>query len=215
MEETAVAFLTDKIPDTTIASVLTHPALRGCIYMEGNMAKDMQQFLQITPGVCRKTGILKQEISRSDWSKLLKMKTVKVPGPKTPPIGSWISIKKGCYKGDPGFFVAIKPWGGVTVLLIPRLPTCPGSVSTLKRKRGVTWDLQEPRLFDAVWAQRNWLDIDKQDTFDCGAANILKQKGRETYIFLGQVFQYGLLRKSYDLRSVSSPLATIPGKIAN
>ena len=170
--------------------------------------------LQTAPGLRTGAGILKHQISSSDWRKLQTMKVSGTADPKPPAIGSWVTIKKGIYHGDAGFVLGVKSWGGVSVLLIPRLPLYPDDVKASKRKRAKTQVLQDPKLFDAVWAERNWLQPDEQGTSRNDQPQHLTKRGNETYLFLHNVYEYGLLRKSYDLRSISPPLSALPSKCA-
>ena len=168
--------------------------------------------LQTAPGLRTGAGILKHEISSSDWRKLQTMKISGAAAPNPPAIGSWVTIKKGIYRGDAGFVLGVKSWGGVSVLLIPRLPLYPDGVKAQKRKRAKTQVLQDPKLFDATWAERNWLKPDGQGTSDNDQPQYLTKRGNKVYLFLNNVYEYGLLRKSYDLRSISPPLSALPSK---
>jgi hypothetical protein len=108
-------------------------------------------------------------------------------------VGKWAQVNKGLYKGDVGLVVEVQPWG-VELLLIPRLkPPTSSAANPLKRKR--TSIRPEISLFDP-------------DTHKLPFDAKLQRGG---FYKCGQlIFEHGLLRKSYDVHSVSSPVVNIP-----
>lgn len=153
------------------------------------MNEALQELLKLTPGVYhRQTGVIRQQINFEDWTKLLtSTDDVK--------IGRWVRVRKGKYKGDTGFASSLKPWGGVEILLIPRLPPPPLGASGLKRKRANS--PVEPTLFCPESVKRIY-----------GIEPVKEEDG--VYSFDGQHFEYGLLRKTFDPCSISTTSISIP-----
>ena len=113
-------------------------------------------------------------------------------------VGHWVRVLKGTYKGDVGCVAAITNFGGVNLLLIPRLPTPCLDSSLSKRKRSTT--PPEPKLFDPLAAKR-----------DFHIAPV--QQEPDIYRFNGYRFEHGLILKTFDLRSVSTTAVYIPTQL--
>jgi len=139
-------------------------------------------------------GVLKRAIPKTDWLKLLTMND---KPDCIVNIGSWVQVRKGAYKGDAALVVAINHWG-VDVLLLPRLkPPIPDWDVPQKRKRSTI--PATPSLFDATGYQQTY---GIQPTWL--VENVYK---------VGQVlFEHGLLRKGYDLHSLSSTAVDMPSQ---
>src|SRR5882762_5557688 len=143
LEEEAVFYLLQRATsEHHIRSAFTRGSIRGSIYVEGILDANMISLLNVTPGIRKESGVVRQAIDPSDWVKLLTMQKVNtVVDPS-----QWVRVRKGVYKGDLGFVMHVEGWGA-RVLVVPRLntPTQQGAAS-LKRKRSAA--KPEPRLFD-------------------------------------------------------------------
>jgi hypothetical protein len=107
-------------------------------------------------------------------------------------IGKWAQVNKGLYKGDVGLVVGVKQWG-VELLLIPRLnPRVPSATNPLKRKRTPT--RPQMSLFNPDLSYNFDAKLQADGFYKCGQL----------------IFEHGLLRKSYDVHSLSSPVVNIP-----
>ena len=90
---------------------------------------------------------------------------------------------------DIGYVAAVENWGGISLLLVPRLPgPCHPGSSLSKRKRSTP---PEPNLFEPLAVKRIY-GIDPVHL------------GPHVYRFKGHTFEYGLILKAFDLHSVSS-----------
>ncbi|KAF8237221.1 hypothetical protein L208DRAFT_1249010 [Tricholoma matsutake] len=111
-------------------------------------------------------------------------------------VGDWVRVLKGTYKGDVGYVAAVENWGGVTLLLVPHLP----SSSLWKRKLSHSTTPPEPNLFEPLAAKRNFgIDPIWQAPY--------------VYHFNRYTFEYRLILKAFDLRSVSSTSVHIPTQL--
>jgi len=156
------------------------------------MNTDVVRLLRVTPGiVCRRGEIAcKESVDFDDWTKMLTMHDASTEAG----VGQWVRVVRGPYKGDVGLISAIESWGGVTLLLVPRLAQSHPLSS--KRKRGGL--LPDPNLFDP----KAFIGTD---------APVAQTEGK--YRFRGLTFEYGLLVQQFDMHSISSKLVTIPSRI--
>ena len=164
------------------------------------MNKEAQRLLAEAPGLSRgpfnivKEGI---EFDPSDWVALLNLRDF----PDPPKAGTWVTVRKGTYKGDVGFVCEDKiGWEGVTVLLVPRIST--SFRAGLKRKR--VDQPNRPALFNpaSVKYLRN-PDNDNEEELTQVEDNIFR--------FRGVTYEHGLVRRKYSLQSVSASLSAAPG----
>ena len=67
--------------------------------------------------------------------------TLDMDNERSPAVGDWVTVCHGLYKGDVGYVLAIENWGGVSLLLVPCLPTPHASKKrkwSVKRKQSGT-----------------------------------------------------------------------------
>lgn len=159
---------------------------RGWVYIEAQINNELLTLLKSTPGlVHRFPDVSRSQIDIGDWTKLLTM-TDHSTGPS---VDSWVRVRSGLYKGDTGFLTGIEAWGGVSVLLIPRLPPpYDETKSSGKRKRPSSRPI--PMLFDPEIAAHAYPEHPVYREDGC-------------YHFLGSRFQHGLVYKKYNIHSVS------------
>jgi ribosomal protein L24 len=165
--------------------------------VESMMNTNTISLLSLTPGIIRKrSGVVRSIINPSDWVKMLTMQDpMRVVNED-----QWVQVLKGTYKGDFGLVTRVESWGA-QVLLVPRLkaPKLQDDTS-LKRKR--TTIKPEPRLFDPI-------------IFKSMFHTDLRRRSDGTYTSRGLVFDHGLLRKDFDLHSLSPVLAGIPSRMVS
>lgn len=175
--------------DHEIRSAFTlGPSIRGYIYVEGKMDRPVTDLLKRSPGLFHKyPDVERNPIHFTDYHALLTMTDSTIPEDN-----SWVKITKGTYKGDIGFSTGFEPWGGVSVLLIPRLElssTQLQSTSSGKRKRT---SRSPPALFNPHLATLS---------FGSKKPPTLRKDGY--YHFLGHRYQHGLIINEYDFSSVT------------
>ena len=193
VEEEAVYYLLQRAgPGHRLRSAFTRGSLRGWVYLEAVMDAALVRLLERTPGIIRtRAGLIRQAIDPIECRGLLTMKNSNTNLKE----GKWARVRRGLYKGDVGLVVAVKTWG-VELLLLPRL--CPPiAVSTLKRKRSSI--PPTPVLFDPVEFSRTYNIDPKEQRPNCYTAG-------------GFSFEYGLLRKGYDLHSLSATMLEMPSE---
>ena len=173
-------------------AAFTRGSDRGFIFIEGDFTSDLRNILRRTPGLMRKEGnpIIKF-IPPSE-----RIRTLRLPKDRELKftVGEWVRVLKGKYKGDVGYVDELLSWGGVRLLMVPRLPRVQppdrrGSSSKLG-KRPRSTPPPPLTLFDP-------LEIKK--TF----GRVPKKKGNR-YSFNGDKFEDGLLVKDFDASAVSS-----------
>ena len=156
------------------------------MYIETREPHKVHKLLKLIPGVLlNPSGSMFQYIDFEDGLKLLNMRQTGV--------GNWVQILKGDYKGDVGFVLSTETWG-VRVLLIPRLPP-PTAIS---RSVSCTASRPTPCLFgkDPV-IERDLLrgsESPREDICSFGA----------------NIFEHGLIRKTYAFQSVSTTVSSMP-----
>jgi transcription elongation factor len=133
-----------------------------------------------------------QSIDPKDWVKMLSMSDKKLDVA----IGQWVRVCKGIYKGDVGYVDTIENWGGVGVLLVPRLPP-PRNLDSLHSKRKHSTTPPEPALFDPMTIAHLY------------RTQPLKLAD-DTYDFGGYMFEHGLILKPFDVHSVSRTAVYMP-----
>jgi hypothetical protein len=164
------------------------------------MNEDLVQLLPLSPGVVRcNAGIIWEQVDFVEWTKVLSQHDSATNSNLA--VGDWVWVLKGTYKGDVGYVAAVENWGGVTLLLVPRLPGPSHPSSSLsKRKRLCSITPPEPNLFEPLAAKRNFgIDPIWQSPY--------------VYRFNGYTFEHGLILKAFDLRSVSSTSIHIPTQL--
>jgi len=131
----------------------------------------------------------------SDWKAILSVPDAIVT--RGFAVGKWALVSKGVYKGDLGYVSTIEPWGGVTLLLVPRLRPPP----SLKRKCPHMPSIPDPTLFQPGSIQKIYgITPSKQ--------------AHEMYRFNGFVFEHGLILKPFDLHSISSAFVLMSPTLA-
>jgi transcription antitermination factor NusG len=192
MEHELVFFLMQTaVPRHQLRSAFMRNSVHGWVYLETTMNKDLVQHLLLSPGVVRRNaGIIREQLDFADWTKVLSQHH-SAPNSNLA-VGDWVRVLKGTYKGDVGYVAAVEIWGGVSLLLVPRLPASSYLDSSLsKRKRSRSTTPPEPNLFNPLVAKRDF-DVDPV------------QLEPYIYRFNGYKFEFGLILKPFDLRSVSS-----------
>ena len=149
------------------------------------MNSNVISLLKTTPGIVRKQhGIIYESIDFSDWKTTLEIKDPATVMEE----GIWVQVlRRGAYKGDIGFVMCIKSWGA-QVLLVPRRQV---QNTDFSRKRKRTTVYEEPALFDP--------DKYKQ-LYNINS----KERDDGSYTTCGCIYEQGLLRKTFDLHSLSS-----------
>jgi transcription antitermination factor NusG len=190
-EEAVFSLFQLTAPRHELRSAFTRGSIRGWVYLETTMNEHMNRLLKLTPGIVRhQTGIICEQIKFQDWTKMMMM----CDHETDVNVGSWVRVRKGTYKGDIGYVVALEPWG-VRLLLVPRLPPPRLTGSALKRK--CSTPTPEPTLFDPVTIERIY-----------GTPAIEYDDG--TYQFNGRIFEEGLIVIELDLHSVSLASVSMP-----
>jgi hypothetical protein len=145
----------------------------------------VERLLKLTPGViCSKNGVVREMVDFPDWTRLLTMRS---PIDHEFSIGDWVRIRRGRYANDVGLVTTIESWG-VQLLLVPRLPSSPGTSTFSKRKR--TTLRPEPALFDPIAFKRGY-----------NTSPVERAPGM--YEFKGLSFHHGLIVKAFDFHSIS------------
>ena len=195
LEEEAVVYLLQRATSKhRIRSAFTRGSFRGAIYVEGILDADTISLLNLTPGIRRQCGVVRQSVDPDDWVKLLTMKNSELEVEAD----QWVRVLKGSYKGDYGFVTRVEAWGA-QVLVVPRFKlSTPQGDTSLKRKR--TAIRPEPRLFDP-------------DTFSSEFQRQPKLRYDGCYTSRGLVFDHGLLRLNLDLHSISIKSVKISSRI--
>jgi hypothetical protein len=148
------------------------------------MGQPLKALLRLTPGVSSRSGLRIEGIDMEDWTTMLTIRDADSDAA----VGRWVRLCKGAYKADVGYVLKQENWGGVTVLLVPRLP--PASEASHKRKRSSS--SFPPALFnpdDHIGATR----------LDNGS-----------YLYKGSKYEHGLLLQQYDCHSFSSTGIDLP-----
>ena len=100
LEEEAVVYLLQRATSKhRIRSAFTCGSIRGAIYVEGILDADMISLLNLTPGIQRQCGVVRQRVDPDNWVKLLTMKNSELEVEAD----QWIRVLKESYKGDLGF----------------------------------------------------------------------------------------------------------------
>ncbi|KAF8226539.1 hypothetical protein L208DRAFT_1301333 [Tricholoma matsutake] len=195
-EQEIVFFLLQiAVPHHQLQSVFMHNSIHGWVYLETTMNEDLVQLLQLSPGIgCRNVGIIQEQVDFVDWMKVLSQHDSATNSNLA--VGDWVRVLKGTYKGDIGYVAAVENWRGITLLLVPRLP----SSSLWKRKCLCSTTPPEPNLSEPLAAKRNFgIDPIWQAPY--------------VYHFNGYTFEYGLILKAFDLWLVSSTSVHIPTQL--
>ena len=151
------------------------------------MNANVISLLKMTPGIVRKQqqhSIIYESIDFIDWKKTLQIKNPATLVEER----IWVQVlQRGAYKGDIGFVTCIESWGA-QVLLVPRRQV---QNTDLSRKRKRTTVYEEPALFEPD-KYKQLYNIDSQEQDD------------GSYTARGCIYEEGLLRKRFDLHSLSS-----------
>jgi len=154
------------------------------VYLEATLNEHLRKLLGLTPGVNRdRCGLVTQRIHFNEGLKVLEMRPLTDP----PPVGGWVQVRKGMYKGDVGHLLSTASWG-IQLLLIPRLS--PPDVLRSKRKRSRS----RPTL--ALFGKEIACDIDIELP-----ENICTVGSNR--------FEHGLIVKSYSFDSVSGSVSSM------
>ena len=102
-----------------LSAAYTRTPLRGSIFVEGELKPDLIRFLRRAPGIKKRNGDpitkflqLEERVATLTLPKERELRFV---------VGQWVRVKKGTYKGDIGYVKQLMHWGGVQLLLVPRL----------------------------------------------------------------------------------------------
>src|ERR1700678_2486625 len=151
MEHELVFFLMQTaVPRHQLRSAFMRNSVHGWVYLETTTNKDLVQHLLLSPGiVCRNAGIIREQLDFADWTKVLSQHH-SAPNSNLA-VGDWVRVLKGTYKGDVGYVAAVEIWGGVSLLLVPRLPASSYLDSSLsKRKHSRSTTPLEHKLFNPL-----------------------------------------------------------------
>jgi transcription elongation factor len=179
-------------------AAFTRGSDRGYIYIEGDITNDLRDILRRIPGLVRTEGNpIFKFIPPSN-----RIRTLHLPKDRELrfTVGQWVQVLKGKYKGDLGYVNELLSWGGVRLLMVPRLPLLPPSYRPSKQER------KRPRSTPPPLNLFNPLAIAK--TF-----NIVPKKRGNTYLFNGDKFEDGLLVKDFGASAVSSASVLISTEI--
>jgi len=119
LEEEAIFFLLQMASSQhQLRSAFMHSSIHGWIYLETLMNEDLNCLLKCTPGIVQQqNGVIQEQVDFGDWTKMLTM----VDSQTSIGVGKWARVCRGLYKGDIGYVSAVENWGGVSLLLVPRL----------------------------------------------------------------------------------------------
>lgn len=172
-------------------AAFTRGSDRGYIYIEADFTQDLRNVLHRIPGLIRTQGNpCAKFIPPSD-----RIHTLRLPKDRELrfTVGQWVRVLKGKYKGDLGHVKKLLPWGGVRLLIVPRLPPPDrSSIKKGKRPRSTTPPLS---LFDPLFIKKTF--------------NVVPKKRKNVYFFNGDRFEDGLLVKDFGASAVSSAPAFI------
>lgn len=172
-----------------LSTAFTRGPIRGCIFIEADMTSELANLIYCTPGIMKRGGkpIIKF-VPIED-----RIKTITLPKDLELrfTVGQWIQVTKGTYKGDIGYVKELKAWGGVQLILVPRLRLPVATSTKIQGKRQRTVSPPDLALFDTSTIEK-FYHISPT------------QKGPDTYFFNGCTFEHGLLVKDFDSYSVSS-----------
>jgi transcription antitermination factor NusG len=168
-------------------AAFTRGSDRGYIYIEADFTEDLRNVLRRIPGLIRTQGNpCAKFIPPSD-----RIHTLRLPKDRELrfTVGQWVRVLKGKYKGDLGHIEKLLPWGGVRLLIVPRLP--PPNRSSIKKGKRPRYTAPPPlSLFDPLFIKKTY--------------NIVPKKKENTYFFNGDKFEHGLLVKDFGASAVSS-----------
>jgi transcription elongation factor len=130
-------------------------------------------------------------------------RTLQIPSTHGPQlsVGQWVHIARGTYKNDIGCIKELKDSGRVCVLVVPRLSSSSFSSKASKRPRLTSTPPPEPTLFDPTMIQNIF-------------GTVPTPVNSNTFIFRGQTFEYGLLVREINTKSISFPATAIHSQIA-
>ena len=112
LEEEAVVHLLQRVTSKhRIRSAFTHGSIQDAIYVEGILDANMISLLNLTPGIRRQCGVVRQRVDPDDWVKLLTMKNSELEVEAD----QWIRVLKESYKGD--FVMCMEPWGAQVLVI--------------------------------------------------------------------------------------------------
>jgi hypothetical protein len=160
------------------------------IYVEGKPNPDVLGTLLHAPGIMTKwTDVIHKFVppeAREETLHLPKEKELKFA------VGQWVRVsqKKDVYKGDLGYIKQLHHWGGVRLLLVPRLRLPVGHEEQKRNKRPRSIPPPDRALFDPSVITKVY--------------GVPPVKEGESYYFNGSTFEHGLLVKDLDTSSVSS-----------
>jgi transcription antitermination factor NusG len=178
-------------PDYQLRSAFTRGSIHGYVYLEATMNPKLVNLLKRIPGIRRESRRLQWDsIPQEDWEALLMM--------PTPVVGEWVNISRGKYKGDLAYVSSLEDRQGVDLLLIPRLAYGDKRPPSTKRKRDAY--RPPPRLFVPNLVPKG--------------ARIQPVEVREgVYKYRSLRLENGLVRQSFDLRSISQGVLHMPNDV--
>jgi hypothetical protein len=114
-----------------LSAAFTCGPIPGGIFIEANLKPDILNTICHIPGIMKRGGKpIVKFIPIEDHIGLIRL-------PKDMElrftVGQWVQVTKGIYKGDLGYVKGLKPWGGVQLLLVPRIKL---PASSLQQKQG-------------------------------------------------------------------------------
>lgn len=168
-----------------LRSAFTPGHIRGYVYLECTMNRQLVQLISTIPGITRtRQGFSYQAIDLEDRPKVLTLPKNK----GSVSVRQWVRITKGLYKGDVGIVYQTHSWG-VYVLVVPRLAYNLTEDPKGKGKRKASTVRPDPKLFDReAFQQTTSVQIHEHDG----------------HIFVGRLeFIDGLLYKLFDYSSLS------------
>lgn len=172
-----------------LSAAFTRGPIRECIFIEADLNSDLLNFMRCMPGIVKKSGNpIVKVVPLED-----RIGTIRLPKDLelSFTVGQWVQVTRGTHKGDLGYVRDLKAWGGVQLLLVPRL-RLPSSLSSKKKgKRPRAIPPPDQALFHPSVIEKH---------FHVSPT----QKGTNTYFFNGFTYEHGLLVKELDVYSVST-----------
>ena len=173
-----------------LRSAFTRGSIRGSIYLECQMNKNLLDLLAKTSGIIHTAqGVLSKKIDPREYHDLLRMKTIKF----NIAVDNWVQIKKGKYSGDVGQITKTHAWG-VDVYLVPWIATL-NSANTRKHKTSTV--IPDAKLY----FPENSTDNVYHQNSSCKIGHL--------------IFMHGLIIKTFDYHSIDTQVSEISLKLYN
>jgi transcription antitermination factor NusG len=192
------------VPSSALITAFTHGSNSGAVFVEAAMTPELRHLLRRISGLKMRKGEpiftfvppgVRLAILHPPKIRELRFST-----------GQWVRILKGTYTNDIGFVKKLENWGGLQLLLVPRIAPLPAagpsaSFKGLKRSRRSRASRPSLALFDPLEIQKMF-------------QRAPQRKAAGTYCFGGQTFEHGLLVKTVDASSASCCPISIPSELA-